>query len=397
MKSEWWEYYDLKDSTDEELLEKCAGLAGLEPVGRVAWEGKLPVYRYRFEKQETAVRAGDKVCRAELTIGEVVEIDLARRTVDIRKTRKAAEVHPAAVFVDPRGPGGDVMAQSLFRLGIWVKDNGLDAPGPYRAARNLLLRRSPRLVGGEELASGAQRAVLALEESVLPIQGPPGSGKTYTGARMICALARQGKRVGVVATSHKVIRLLLKGVAEAAAECGLRDLAVVEKVGGKDDEEPQIRDTTDNAQALSALHGAGPVVVGGTSWMWSREEFRDSVDVLFVDEAGQMSLANVLAVAQACKSMVPSGRPAATGATAQGQPSGRRGGFGAGASAGGSKDHAPGARPVSGEDMAAASESLRVYLGSLLRGPAGVHSRGWSGSGSKGIPGSEMRDCGSCR
>jgi uncharacterized protein len=37
-------------------------------------------------------------------------------------------------------------------------------------------------------------------------------------------------------------------------------------------------------------------VLGGTAWLWSRPEFGKSVDVLFVDEAGQMSLANVLAV-----------------------------------------------------------------------------------------------------
>src|SRR5207248_2972915 len=47
----------------------------------------------------------------------------------------------------------------------------------------------------------------------------------------------------------------------------------------------------------------------GTPWMWARPEFFEAVDVLFVDEAGQMSLANVLAVASAAKNLVLLGDP----------------------------------------------------------------------------------------
>ena len=43
--------------------------------------------------------------------------------------------------------------------------------------------------------------------------------------------------------------------------------------------------------------------------MWAREEFRQSANVLFVDEAGQMSLANVLACAPAGNSVVLLGDP----------------------------------------------------------------------------------------
>jgi uncharacterized protein len=50
-------------------------------------------------------------------------------------------------------------------------------------------------------------------------------------------------------------------------------------------------------------------VLGGTPFLWSRAQFTNSVDVLFVDEAGQMSLANVLACAQAGRSLVLLGDP----------------------------------------------------------------------------------------
>jgi superfamily I DNA and/or RNA helicase len=50
-------------------------------------------------------------------------------------------------------------------------------------------------------------------------------------------------------------------------------------------------------------------VGGGTSYFWARPDARLSVDVLFIDEAAQMALANVLAVAQAAQSVVLLGDP----------------------------------------------------------------------------------------
>jgi uncharacterized protein len=50
-------------------------------------------------------------------------------------------------------------------------------------------------------------------------------------------------------------------------------------------------------------------VVAGTAWLWSRPEFTRSVDTLFVDEAGQLSLANTLAVAGAATNLVLLGDP----------------------------------------------------------------------------------------
>jgi superfamily I DNA and/or RNA helicase len=86
---------------------------------------------------------------------------------------------------------------------------------------------------------------------------------------------------------------------------GLRCVQKVREIG---DEVPGIIQTKDNAEPLAALLDGAHVVVG-TPWLWAREEYHESVDVLFVDEAGQMSLANVLAIAQAAKSIVLLGDP----------------------------------------------------------------------------------------
>ena len=316
-KADWWEYFRLKDLTDEDLLDERSAISGLEFIGTVELTRKIPTDRYRFEKQETDVRAGDVVCERGEKIGDVVSINVAARTIDIKKTRKTADVHPISVFVDARGPNNDVLADALFRLGTWVSANGTDSPGPHRAARDLLLRRPPRLLDGtpmeirptESTVDAAKRLVAQLDDSVLAIQGPPGAGKTFTGARMICELVRQGKKVGIAATSHKVIRKLIDDVIEAAQELNLNGLRCVQKVREKPEEGPPgIVLTTDNAEPRAALHD-GAQVVAGTAWLWSREDYFEAVDVLFVDEAGQMSLANVLALTQATKSLVLLGDP----------------------------------------------------------------------------------------
>ena len=68
----------------------------------------------------------------------------------------------------------------------------------------------------------ARRLVMALDATTLAIQGPPGSGKTYSGARMICTLLAAGKRVGITGTSHKVIGNLLAERARAGRPRGSR-------------------------------------------------------------------------------------------------------------------------------------------------------------------------------
>jgi predicted RecB family nuclease len=316
-KAEWAEYFRLKEFTDEDLLDERAALSGLEFLETIEIVKKIPTDRYRFEKQETSIRGGETVCVRGDNVGKVVAINIGTRTIDIKKMRKTAAVHPRAVFVDATGPDSHELADALHRLGRWVNENGVDSPGPYRAARDLLLRRAPRLLDGtglgtpdgESVVDASKRLVVQLNNSVLAIQGPPGAGKTFTGARMICELVRQGKKVGITAMTHKVIRNLLDEVIRAAPEFNLSGLRCVQKVKDKpEDDPPGIVLTTDNAEPLAALQN-GTQVIAGTSWLWSLESYFEAVDVLFVDEAGQMSLANVLAVSQAAKSLVLLGDP----------------------------------------------------------------------------------------
>ncbi len=60
---------------------------------------------------------------------------------------------------------------------------------------------------------------------------------------------------------------------------------------------------------LRALASGDANVVGATSWLWTRPEYFETVDALFIDEAGQMALADVVAVGQAARNLVLIGDP----------------------------------------------------------------------------------------
>ena len=315
-KATYWEGYRLADLDDAKLLEDRAGLAGLQFVRRLHAERGIPVDRYRFEKQETEARAEKDLYSKGEKFGTVVEIDPVGRTVDIKKTKKSAEMHPSAVYVWDRPLNVKEHAEALFRIGEWVAANGIEAAGRYRAGRDLLLRNRPRLAEGETLRPRAEespqgtacRVVSALENSVFAIQGPPGAGKTFTGARMICELVKQGKRIGVTALSHKVIRKLLGEVVDAAKKARQSGVHCMQR---SDDEEwtEDIAIARKNEEAWEALASGRANVVGGTSWIWSPEAAYEALDVLFIDEAGQMGLADVLSVSQAARSLVLIGDP----------------------------------------------------------------------------------------
>jgi len=315
-KATYWEGYRLADLDDADLLEDRAGLAGLKFLKRLQPERNIPVDRYAFEKQETEARAEkDLYCKGE-KFGRVLEMDLVRRTVDVKKTKKTVEFHPTAVYVWDRPLSVKGHAEALFRIGAWVAANSIDAKGRHRAGRDLLLRKRPRLAKGETLepragespGATACRIVSALKDSVFAIQGPPGAGKTFTGARMICDLVKQGKKIGITALSHKVIRKLLEQVVDAAHETDQEDVQCMQR----SDEEAgteEIAVARKSEEAWEALETGRANVVGGTSWLWTPEAAFEAVDVLFIDEAGQMGLADVLAVSQAAKSLVLIGDP----------------------------------------------------------------------------------------
>jgi predicted RecB family nuclease len=320
-KRAWQDGYRYAEMNDEDLLDERVGLTKMSLVERVEQVGRgrqVPIDRYSFEPQQASnVRAEKELYFGDEKFGEVVRIDHAKGVVDIKKTKKTAEVHTPTVYMWDAPLNSDAQAGSLYRIGAWVGENGVNTAGRYRAGRDLLLRKPPRLLNGEKLGqlasetavNTANRIAVALDDSAFAIQGPPGSGKTYTGARMICELVKRGMKIGVTALSHKVIRKLLDDVVEAAHREEIEGVHCLHRENEGEESEGVAVAKEKNEEAWDALQSGAANVVGGTSWLWSPEKAFEVVDVLFIDEAGQMSLADVLAVSQAAKKLVLLGDP----------------------------------------------------------------------------------------
>ena len=321
--AEWWEYFRLKGLPEEDLFDERDAVAGLTFIDRVdivkrAGSQKPTgsvIDRYTYPLQEIEIgRKGKLKLQDDTTFGEVVAHDRVARLLDVRKGPKVAEVHPSAAFsCDVITTDG--LQKSVMRLAERMISSPFHEGVPDECGLELLFARAPRLrTAAFELRTGeteqdfAIRVATALDRTTLAIQGPPGAGKTYIGAQMIRALVAAGKKVGVTATSHKVIRNLLDEVVDQAAKAR-HTVKVGQKPGEMSAQPGSIVEFDDNPPALEAIASGEVSVLGGTSFMWAREEFAQAVDVLFVDEAGQVSLANVLAVSQAANSLVMLGDP----------------------------------------------------------------------------------------
>lgn len=329
-KPEWWSHFRLLKMGVDELIESGEGLGGLryqadiEPRGRGGF-----VRRYRFEPQDHKIRVGrPAIDPAEGEMGKdagaIVALDDITGTIDIHRTAARLGHHPAALI--PGSPiSTKVLRDALRRIADDVLERGFnptDGGLHRRAARDLVARETPRLgslgglparapllASGETPLAAAVRLALDLDHGVLPIQGPPGTGKTWTGARMILALVKAGKRVGITAQSHKAISNLLDKTAEAFAE-DHREFAAVQKSDGEAASKKAGVRVVDDPDAVAPLLAEGTLrIAAGTSWLWARQDLDRSVDVLFIDEAGQMSLANALAVSGAANSLVLLGDP----------------------------------------------------------------------------------------
>lgn len=320
LKSGYWEYFQARELPPSDWLESRFVLADLssqpELVGSVK---RSHVYRYTFPEQEHAVRKAPTPEIAGTDGKKVMIVEIGPDYVDIKRTKGSADPHLAGLR--PGSPiRTDSQAARLLDIARSVVAHGLEGNDQYRPALGLLLRRppkcgqapgSPLVQDGEDTVDAVKRLCLSLDGSVLAIQGPPGSGKTYCAAEAILALVRTGRRVGVTANSHQVITLLLTKVHEAAARQGpavpIQHMAKADRFDGETF--PFVlNDNYENAAARLAARQVQ--VMGGTSFAWAKEIFKASVDVLFVEEAGQLSLANVLAVSQAAKSVVLVGDPA---------------------------------------------------------------------------------------
>ena len=316
-KPAWWSYFDRQDRSAEELQddEECLGGCVRDGDDWIGADKRSLTFRFRYPEQETKLREGSAIHLAATgeAAGTIIAIDEANCSVTVKRGNKAGPLPEAACLI-PGGPiGTDVLRDAVWRVAADVAKGGV----AFAHVAALLRREPPRISGQEpglpiialdvqddprRLLMAAIAAVRRLERSWLVIQGPPGAGKTYTTSHLIAALIADGKTVGIASNSHKAIDNVLHAVEARLTEEKRRPVICGQKKDGEGngyDGAGFIQSVTDNKKIDPAMP-----ILAGTAWLFAREELQASRDVLFVDEAGQVSLGNLVAMAQAAKSIV---------------------------------------------------------------------------------------------
>ncbi len=308
-----WAVFDSVGKDEDDLIDDLDALAGLEAIGPAEQIKRSMARTYRFPQQETKLRGGRNatvpVVDGPPATVSIQDMDRTAREITVKAGAAKAHLLTDRLTLHPDWPlNTEVIAAAL-------RDVIADQCGSraYRAVDDMLSRAAPRLASGPlqpvaDPVAGTIAAVAAMEDTVLPIQGPPGTGKTYVTARAILALVRKGARVGVTSNSHEAIRNVLMGCLSALEDDDLPiTLDLVHKTSGDDDGYPEdcpVRRTTSNDDAAG-----GRNVVGATAWFFSRDENVQAFDWLFVDEAGQVGLANMAAMGRAARNIVLVGDP----------------------------------------------------------------------------------------
>ncbi len=314
-KPAWWQLFDRCKNVDRLLEFDHESIGGMELRVEVAPERakKSFIYTYSYPEQ-THHLDGEVWCPyVEKRAGTIVSIDDEARRVRIKLSGSIVPEDLRAVI-----PGGPILnkeqSKTLRRIAQAFLDETLQTRWP---ATQALLLAEPQRVRTQSTAE----AVANLDGSYLFVQGPPGSGKSTTGASVIVDALAAGKRVGIVAKGHKAINHLLHKVEEAAAERGVTFSGLKKATSTNEDsfyqsalQQPFVTSVTDNEPFVDEPHQ----LAAGTPWLFAREQLAGAYDLLFVDEAGQIALADALACSVAARNIVLLGDPLQLAQVSQG-------------------------------------------------------------------------------
>jgi len=322
-KPTWWRFFNLAKKLPEELFDEPDCIAEIASVGEPGKVDKSLTQEYAFDRHQECKLSSAKPptvvfqvdTRTDFTL---FDLDHSSGKLVLKATQNklnnsafGGEFPTNGSLIAKDSFGSKQLADALTSIGRNYLDDKVPA-----SLRAFLSRRSPTDAvqrEGETTVEAAIRIADTMDGDCLVIQGPPGTGKTYTAARLILSLLDKGKRIGITSNSHKAILNLIKECCEAA-EKQKQNLSVVKVGGDKADpvfeKHPELTFAPDSGKGFQAWLNAGKTpLIGGTAWLFARDSWVENdgenmLDFLFVDEAGQVCVANAVAVSRATKNLV---------------------------------------------------------------------------------------------
>lgn len=250
---------------------------------------------YRLAHPATIVEISD-----DRTVVTLEEKALAGETWDQLPTFLAPAPPPdSQILADAIAP----WAGALERAG----DSGLTGDPAWSLLTRTSMNCAPR-ADINATDSAVIETLVGMTHGFVAVQGPPGTGKTYLAGDVIATLAQRGWSIGVVAQSHKVVENALQSVVRAGMPV---DRIRKSMQNGVPAAKQPFRITGKQIGPWLAKHADEGCVLGGTAWTFSNRNYvgEGQLDLLVIDEAGQFSLANMIAASTSAKRILLVGDP----------------------------------------------------------------------------------------
>ncbi len=314
-KPEFWEVFDRAEKTHLELEDDTECIANcvlIDDKPQTTDDGFI--YSYRFNDQNYKLKEGKAAFDAHQIKGVGTIYSIEEKFPDknivkifVSKKRKNVEMPSLLTLGNNTPPQVHQHDQALNKfLNDYIDNDGKN----YKSIMDMLERNTPDIKGvkrgsnlideQKDLISQSSEIVQNLNNSYLSIQGPPGTGKTYSSASIIIELMKAGKKVGVTSNSHEAIKTLLIAIEQQAEKqnfkfSGMRKARSSDKYDWK-----FIKDITTG----KPLNFDDYLLYAGTSWFFVDPRMNKTLDYLFIDEAGQVTLGTTIANATAAKNLV---------------------------------------------------------------------------------------------
>lgn len=325
----WWAYFDRRNKAQlspDELIDDGEAIAAAEWTGmeeRPSARTGADIHHFRFDpSQPLKLHGGDGDKRLQLELPDTglkldvdaLDAEQGRVSLKLPWSKRDQRIANGDGEGIPKGPTSLIkvpadISKSLRENLEEQAEGWVDRNQRLPAAIQQLLERQPLpalQALNSELKSDPNRVSALLTEFLasnngitLALQGPPGTGKSTVTGQVIAQLAQQGKRIAISSNSHAAINNLLKKAKHTCADAGVNGQVV------------KCSNSKEEAMAEAGISVLKPgqlddssAVVGGTTWMFCRDKLADQFDLLVVDEAGQMSLANLLVMARCAHSIL---------------------------------------------------------------------------------------------
>jgi len=335
----FWRLFERRGLSPVELLDDLDCLACCERTAREAFKATARArnlaYEYQFDPDQEFKGASKSFYLADVETedGKPAKVTWVRDESDMENgliVLQTKEAPPDLVSLIPDEYVNPAPIPKAIEKSVREYEKGrLTRTQP--AIVDFLLRARPRfrkeftrIAGGQAIAPSADpaerlaqiiEAVVQLDNSYLTIQGPPGAGKSYTGKHLIAELISTGARVGITSNSHKAINNLLLSTARYCQEQGIEGFFACTSNTDPELEESGVT-ILKNAELVN--HAQPGCVLGTTAWGFSREDMEEQLDYLVVDEAGQVAVANLLAMSRATHNLILMGDQMQLGQPSQG-------------------------------------------------------------------------------